>query len=97
MKQRRSVGLPHPDGAVNAEMRFSGMRLVIEPGACAVSVNNRQIAALNLAKSAGEDHTYTIKKRKGFKYELKFIFYGMAIALLLVTLIGLIATILLQI
>ncbi|HEV2664222.1 MAG TPA: hypothetical protein VG324_04890 [Blastocatellia bacterium] len=59
--------------------------------------NNRQIAALNLAKSAGEDHTYTIKKRKGFKYELRFIFYGMAIALLLVTLIGLIATIFLQI
>src|SRR5262245_2420459 len=58
--------------------------------------NNRQIAALNLAKSAGEDHTYTIKKRKGFKYELRFIFYGMAIALLLVTLIGLIATIFLQ-
>jgi hypothetical protein len=59
--------------------------------------NNRQIAALNFAKSADENHTYTVKKRKGFKYELRFIFYGMAIALLLVALIALIATIFLQI
>lgn len=58
--------------------------------------NNRQIAALNLAKSADEDQTYTVKKRKGFKYELKFIGYGMAIALLVVALIGLIATVFLQ-
>jgi hypothetical protein len=59
--------------------------------------NNRQIAALNLAKSTDDDQTYTVKKRKGFKYELRFIVYGMAIALLLVALIGLIATVFLQI
>ena len=29
--------------------------------------NNRQIAALNLAKSVDEDQTYTVKKRKGSK------------------------------
>src|SRR6266498_4036125 len=58
--------------------------------------NNRQIAALNLAKSVDEDQTYTAKKRKGSKYELRFIGYGMAIALLLVTLIGLVATVFLQ-
>src|SRR5215510_8115248 len=58
--------------------------------------NNRQIAALNLAKSADEDQTYTVKKRKGSKHELKFIGYGMAIALLLVALIGLVATVFLQ-
>ena len=58
--------------------------------------NNRQIAALNLAKSVDEDQTYTVKKRKGSKYELKFIGYGIAIALLLVALIGLVATVFLQ-
>jgi hypothetical protein len=58
--------------------------------------NNRQIAAINLAKSADEDQTYTVKKRKGFKYELRFIGYGMAIALLLVALIWLVATVFLQ-
>src|SRR5262245_44889905 len=58
--------------------------------------NNRQIAAFNLAKSVDDDQTYTVKKRKGRKYELKFIGYGMAIALLLVALIGLAATVLLQ-
>ena len=58
--------------------------------------NNRQIAALNLAKSADDDQTYTVKKRKGFRYELKFIGYGMAIALLVVALIVLIATVFLQ-
>jgi hypothetical protein len=52
--------------------------------------NNRQIASLNLVKSADDDQTYTIKKRKGFKYELKFIVYGMTIALLLVALFALI-------
>jgi hypothetical protein len=58
--------------------------------------NNRQIAALNLAKSADEDQTYTVKKRKGSKYEFKFIGYGIAIALLLLVLIGLVATVFLQ-
>jgi len=58
--------------------------------------NNRQIAALNLAKSADDDQTYTVKKRKGSKYELKFMGYGMAIALLLVVLIGLVAAVFLQ-
>ena len=58
--------------------------------------NNRQIAALNLAKSVDEDQTYTVKKRKGSKNELKFIGYGMAIAMLLVALIGLVATVFLQ-
>ena len=58
--------------------------------------NNRQIAALNLAKSADDDQTYTVKKRKGFKYEFKFIGYGMAIALLLVALTVLIAMVSLQ-
>jgi hypothetical protein len=58
--------------------------------------NNRQIAAFNLAKSADDDQTYTVKKRKGHKHELKFIGYGMAIALLLVALIGLAATVFLQ-
>jgi hypothetical protein len=58
--------------------------------------NNRQIAALNLAKSVEEDQTYTVKKRKGSKNELRFIAYGMAIALLLVALIGLVATVFLQ-
>lgn len=58
--------------------------------------NNRQIAAFNLAKSADDDQTYTVKKRKGHKHELKFIGYGIAIALLLVALIGLAATVFLQ-
>jgi hypothetical protein len=58
--------------------------------------NNRQIAAINLAKSADDDQTYTVKKRKGPKHELKFIGYGIAIALLVVTVIGLIATVFLQ-
>ena len=58
--------------------------------------NNRQIAAFNLAKSVDDDQTYTVKKRKGFKYELRFIGYGMAIALLLIALIGLVATVFLQ-
>jgi len=58
--------------------------------------NNRQIAALNLAKSVDEDQTYTVKKRKGSKNELRFMAYGIAIALLLVTLIGLVATVFLQ-
>ena len=58
--------------------------------------NNRQIAAFNLAKSVDDDQTYTVKKRKGRKHELKFIGYGMAIALLLVALIGLAATVFLQ-
>lgn len=58
--------------------------------------NNRQIAALNMAASADDDQTYTVKKRKGFKYELKFIAYGFAIALLLVTLLALVSTIFLQ-
>jgi chromosome segregation protein len=58
--------------------------------------NNRQIAAFNLAKSVEDDQTYTVKKRKGRKHELKFIGYGMAIALLLVALIGLAATVFLQ-
>ncbi len=58
--------------------------------------NNRQIAAFNLAKSVDDDQTYTVKKRKGRKNELKFIGYGMAIALLLVALIGLAATVFLQ-
>ena len=58
--------------------------------------NNRQIAALNLAKSVDDDQTYTVKKRKGFKYEFKFMVYGMAIAVLLVALIGLVATVFLQ-
>jgi hypothetical protein len=58
--------------------------------------NNRQIAALNLAKSAEDDQTYTVQKRKGFKYEFKFIGYGMAIALLLVALTVLIAMVSLQ-
>jgi hypothetical protein len=58
--------------------------------------NNRQIAALNLAKSADDEQTYTVKKRKGFKYEFKFIGYGMAIALLLVALTVLIAMVSLQ-
>jgi hypothetical protein len=59
--------------------------------------NNRQIAALNLAKSADDAQTYTVKKRKGFKHELRFIVYGMAIALLVVALIVLIAAAFLQI
>jgi hypothetical protein len=58
--------------------------------------NNRQIAAINMAKSADDDQTYTVKKRKGAKHELKFIGYGIAIALLVVTVIGLIATVFLQ-
>jgi uncharacterized protein YhaN len=58
--------------------------------------NNRQIAALSIATSADEDQTYTVKKRKGFKYELKFISYGIAIALLLVALFALVATYFLQ-
>lgn len=64
--------------------------------------NNRQIASLNLAPpanlapSADYDQTYTVKKQKGFKYELKFIVYGMAIALLVVALFALIAAVLLQ-
>jgi hypothetical protein len=53
--------------------------------------NNRQIAALNLVKSADGDQTYTVKKQKGFRHEFKFIVYGMAISLLLVALIALIA------
>jgi hypothetical protein len=59
--------------------------------------NNRQIASLNLAKSADDDQTYFVKKRKGFKYELKFIAYGMAIMLLLVTLCALIGAIYFQV
>jgi hypothetical protein len=58
--------------------------------------NNRQIAALNMAASADDDQTYTVKKRKGFKYELKFIGYGFAVALLLIALLALVATIFLQ-
>jgi LPS O-antigen subunit length determinant protein (WzzB/FepE family) len=58
--------------------------------------NNRQIAALSMATSVDDDQTYTVKKRKGFKHELKFIGYGMAIALLLVALTVLIAMVSLQ-
>lgn len=59
--------------------------------------NNRQIAALNLVKSTESDQTYTVKKPKGFKHELRFIVYGMAIMMLLITLVALIATVFLQI
>jgi hypothetical protein len=59
--------------------------------------NNRQIASLNLAKSADDDQTYIVRKRKGFKYELRFIFYGVALTLLLVTLCALIGTIYFQV
>jgi hypothetical protein len=58
--------------------------------------NNRQIAALSMATSADEEQTYTVKKRKGIKYELKFFGYGLAVALLLVMLLGLVTTIFLQ-
>jgi len=58
--------------------------------------NNRQIAALNMATSADDDQTYTVKKRKGFNYELKFIGYGVAIALLMVALFAVVATYFLQ-
>ncbi|HEU0185134.1 MAG TPA: hypothetical protein VFS27_07450 [Blastocatellia bacterium] len=54
--------------------------------------NNRQIAALNMTASADGDQSYSIKKRKGFKHELKFIGYGMTIALLLMVLIAVVAT-----
>jgi hypothetical protein len=57
--------------------------------------NNRQIAALNLAPPA-DDQTYTVKKPKGFKHELRFISYGMAIALLLVAMLALLTTYFLQ-
>ncbi|HEY6404446.1 MAG TPA: hypothetical protein VI479_23715, partial [Blastocatellia bacterium] len=53
---------------------------------------NRQIAALNMTTSADSDQSHSIKKRKGFKHELKFIGYGMTIALLLVVLIAVITT-----
>ncbi len=59
--------------------------------------NNRQIASLNLAQSAMADQTYTLKKQKGFKRELRFLAHGMAIALLLVTLCALIGAIYFQI
>jgi hypothetical protein len=58
--------------------------------------NNRQIAALNMVKSADGDQTYTVKKQKGFKYEFKFIVYGMAISLLLVAFVSLIAAVFFQ-
>jgi hypothetical protein len=58
--------------------------------------NNRQIAALNLSSSVDDEQAYTLKKRKGFKYELKFISYGMGIALLLVLLIAIVATLFLR-
>jgi hypothetical protein len=58
--------------------------------------NNRQIASLNLAKSTDDDQTYIVKKRKGYKYELKFIIYGMAITLLLITLFALIGALYFQ-
>jgi hypothetical protein len=54
--------------------------------------NNRQIAALSITASADGDQPYSIKKRKGFKHELKFIGYGMTIALLLVVLLAIVAT-----
>jgi hypothetical protein len=57
--------------------------------------NNRQIAALNLS-SVDDDQAYTVKNRKGFKYELKFIGYGVAVTLLLVALIAIVAAIFLQ-
>jgi hypothetical protein len=59
--------------------------------------NNRQIASLNLAKSTDDDQTYIVKKRKGYKYELKFIIYGMAVTLLLITLCALIGAIYFQV
>jgi hypothetical protein len=58
--------------------------------------NNRQIAALSMASSIDDDQTYTVKKRKGINYELKFIGYGMAIALFLMLLIAIVATFFLQ-
>jgi hypothetical protein len=58
--------------------------------------NNRQIAALNMVKSADGDQTYTVKKKKGFKNEFKFIVYGMAISLLLVAFVSLIAAVFFQ-
>jgi len=58
--------------------------------------NNRQIAALNLGPSVDDDQNYTVKKRKGFKYEFKLIGYGMAIALLLVILFALVTMFFLQ-
>jgi colicin import membrane protein len=54
--------------------------------------NNRQIAALNMTTSADDDQSYSIKKRKGFKHELKFIGYGVTIALLFMVLIAIVAT-----
>ena len=77
-------------GALELKMREMDKALRI------AEENNRQIAALNLAKSTDEDQTYTVKKRKGFRYELRFIGYGMAIAVLVVALIVLIATVFLQ-
>jgi hypothetical protein len=58
--------------------------------------NNRQIAALNLTTSPDGDQTYTVKKRKGSKYELKFVGYGVVISLLIVTLLKLLAMFFLQ-
>lgn len=59
--------------------------------------NNRQIASLNLAQSADANQTYTVKKQKGFKRELRFIAHGTAIALLLVALCALIGAVYFQI
>jgi hypothetical protein len=58
--------------------------------------NNRQIAALNLTASPDGDQTYTVKKRKGSKYELKFVGYGVVVSLLIVTLLKLAAMFFLQ-
>ncbi len=56
-----------------------------------------KFTSLNLLKSVDEDHTYSVEKQKGLRYEFKFIVYGMVISLLLVAAFWLITAAFLQV
>ncbi|MCI0390950.1 MAG: hypothetical protein MOB07_19570 [Acidobacteria bacterium] len=48
------------------------------------TVAESKFSSHNLAKSGDEGHTYSLRKQKGFSYELKFIVYGIVITSLLI-------------
>ena len=48
------------------------------------NVGESKFSSHNLAKSGDEGNTYSLRKQKGFSYELKFIVYGIVITSLLI-------------
>jgi hypothetical protein len=48
------------------------------------TVTESKTSSHNMAKSGDEGNTYSLRKQKGFSYELKFIIYGIVITSLLI-------------